>query len=89
MDLDRLVVTIDLLASLPPGNSPQVRVLLTNVRLGTNSLTAARAALEALGMPILPAHIPRREAIGNSFGADPEGLEFYRPVLEQLMAVAS
>ena len=89
MDLDRLRVTIELLASLPPDRTPQVWVLLTNTRLGTNSLSAARAALEELQMPILRGHIPRREAIGNSFGTSPEGLECYTCALAQLKEAVS
>lgn len=89
MDLDRLVVTIDLLASLPADHSPEVRVLLTNVRSGTNSLAAARAALEALAIPVLGLQVPRREAIGNSYGASPAGLWHYQPVLDALEAVAA
>lgn len=89
MDLDRLVVTIDLLASLPADHSPEVRVLLTNVRSGTHSLAAARAALEALAIPVLDPQVPRREAIGNSYGASPAGLGHYQPVLDALEAVAA
>lgn len=85
MDLDRITATVDLLATLPRPDSPEVRVLLTNTRLGTNSLTAARAALEALGMPVLRAGVPRRESIGNSFGTAPSDLSLYRPVLDELL----
>lgn len=85
MDLDRLAATIDLLATLPRPDSPEVRVLLTNTRLGTNSLTAARAALETLGMPVLRVGVPRRESIGNSFGTAPGDLWLYRAVLDELL----
>lgn len=85
MDLDRLAATIDLLATLPRPDSPEVRVLLTNTRLGTNSLLAARAALETLGIPILRAGVPRRESIGNSFGTAPSDLSLYTAVLDELL----
>jgi chromosome partitioning protein len=85
MDLDRLTATIDLLATLPRADSPEVRVLLTNTRLGTNSLAAARAALQALGMPVLRVGVPRRESIGNSFGTAPADLFLYNAVLDELV----
>jgi chromosome partitioning protein len=89
MDLDRLTATIDLLATLPRVDSPEVRVLLTNTRRGTNSLAAARAALEALGMPVLRAGVPRRESVGNSFGSTPADLFLYGAVLDELFGEAA
>lgn len=85
MDVDRLAATVDLLAALPRESSPEVHVLLTNTRLGTNSLAAARAALSAIGMPVMQMTVPRREDIGNSFGDKPADVPSYRFVLDELL----
>jgi chromosome partitioning protein len=91
MDLDRLAPTIDLLSKveLRHRHSPQLHILLTKVRAGTNSATASRLTLEEdFGLPVLEAEIPLLERYANAMGLPVVELGEYEHVITALAARA-
>lgn len=86
MDIDRLRPTVDLVADVERENGHRVTlyVLLTQVRAGTRMARELRPTLEELGVPLLTAQVPMREAYGVSFGAPPAPHVDYAVVLDEL-----
>jgi chromosome partitioning protein len=84
VDLDRLAPTLELLAELDGTHQLAVRLLLTRVRVRTRMAAGARVVLENLGMPILDAEIPLREAFAMAFGSRPALIGEYLSVVQEL-----
>lgn len=84
IDLDRLRPTIELVSEAEDINGLDLRVVLTRVRIGTRSAAAAREVLGELGLPVMAAEVPLREAIAMSFGLEPDDLREYGAVLDEL-----
>ncbi len=85
LDLDRLRPTLELLEEVEHFNGIAIHVLLTRVRRGTKSATAAREVLNELGLPILNAEVPLLEAYSASFGLVPDDLAEYQAAVDELM----
>lgn len=85
MDLARLAATVDLLAELEGRHRPDWFVLLTQTRAGTVSAREARALLLDLGLPVLDAEIPLREAIGTASGSALPDTSDYKPVRDAML----
>ena len=86
MDLDRLRPTVELLAELAEINDVSVYAVLTRVRRGTRSARETRTVLKDMGLEVLSAEIPLREAFGMSFGLEPGTLMEYEEVLGEIAA---
>jgi len=85
LDLDRLKATIDLLAEIEPTNEVSPHALLTRVRQGTKSVSAAREILAELGLPVV-GEIPLREKYANAFGLVPDDAEgWYGKALDAIL----
>lgn len=86
IDLDRLLPTIELLASVEGTHQVDVRVLMTRTRMRTRSRDAARDVLAEMDLPILEAEVPLREVYAVAFGAEPPAAGGdYGHVLAELM----
>lgn len=85
MDMDRLRPTLELLAEVEPLNPLRIALLLTKVRRGTRSATAARQMLKELELPVLDTEVPLREAYATSFGLSPADVGEYEGVLAELL----
>ncbi len=86
MDINRLRPTIDLIAAMERLNAPSIRVLLTKVRSNTRTARLAREMLVTkLGMPVVDAEIPLREAYVTGFGMTPPEGHRYGQVLDELL----
>src|SRR5215208_6288575 len=87
MDLDRLRPTLELLAELAEINDVSVYAVMTRVRRGTRSARETRTVLEEdMGLEVLSAEVPLREAFGMSFGLEPGPLMEYEEVLGEIAA---
>jgi chromosome partitioning protein len=87
LDLDRLKATIELLAEIEPVNEVSPHALLTRVRQGTKSVSAAREILAELGLPVV-GEIPLRERYANAFGLVPDDAEgWYSKALDAILPV--
>jgi chromosome partitioning protein len=89
MDLDRLAPTLDLLSKveLRHKHTPQLRVLLTKVRAGTNSSVASRLVLgEDFKLPVFEVEIPLFERYANAFGLPVTALGEYKDVINMIGA---
>ncbi len=85
LDLDRLKATIELLAEIEPVNEVSPHALLTRVRQGTKSVSAAREILAELGLPVV-GEIPLREKYANAFGLVPDDAEgWYGKALDAIL----
>ena len=85
LDLDRLRPTLELLEEVEHFSGVAIYVLLTRVRRGTKSASAAREVLKELGLPVLEAEIPLLEAFSGSFGLMPSDLAEYGAVMNELV----
>lgn len=85
LDLDRLRPTLELLEEVEHFSGVSIYVLLTRVRRGTKSASAAREVLKELGLPVLEAEIPLLEAYSGSFGLTPSDLAEYGAVMDELV----
>ncbi len=85
LDLDRLRPTLELLEEVEHFNGIAIFVLLTRVRRGTKSATAARAVLNELGLLVLEAEVPLLEAFSGSFGLVPNDLAEYGAAMGELI----
>jgi chromosome partitioning protein len=85
MDMDRLRPTLELLAEVEPLNPLRIAMLLTKVRRGTRSATAARQMLKELELPVLDTEVPLRESYATSFGLSPADVGEYEGVLAELL----
>jgi chromosome partitioning protein len=90
MDLDRLAPTVELMAAAAAAaaTDPDVYVLLTRVRAGTRSATAARELLRERGLPVLQTEIPMLEAYGWAYGLTPPEGHRYGELLDELLHAA-
>ncbi len=86
-DLDRLRVTLDLVAD----EGCTAAVILTRGQTGTRLLLDARAALDEAELPVLAATVPQRQAVAAAYGTRPDGvaLDLYRPVLAELEEIVA
>jgi chromosome partitioning protein len=87
MDIDRLAPTLDLISrvELRHKHTPQLHVLLTKVRAGTNSSVASRLVLkEDFNLPVLKVEIPLLERFANAMGLPITVLGEYKDVLAAL-----
>ncbi|MBO1438661.1 ParA family protein [Meiothermus sp. CFH 77666] len=85
MDMDRLRPTLELLAEVEPLNPLRIAMLLTKVRRGTRSASAARQMLQEMELPVLEAEVPLREGYATSFGLNPAEVGEYEQVLAELL----
>lgn len=85
LDLDRLRPTLELLEEVEHFNGIAIFILLTRVRRGTKSATAARAVLNELGLFVLEAEVPLLEAFSSSFGLVPNDLAEYGVAMDELL----
>lgn len=85
LDLDRLRPTLELLEEVEHFSGVSIYVLLTRVRRGTKSASAAREVLKELGLLVLEAEIPLLEAYSGSFGLTPSDLAEYGAVMDELV----
>lgn len=58
-------------------------MLLTKVRRGTRSVGSVRQALVGMGVPVLAAEVPLREALALAFGQPVTRLGPYEPVVAE------
>ena len=79
LDVSRVWETLPSIEHLP------YRVLLTQARLGTNSLGGVLASLEAEGVPTFQTVIPLRESIADCLGEVPTKHEGYDLVAEKIV----
>lgn len=86
IDINRLRPAIDMIAALETINAPTIRVLLTRVRANTLTGRLARETLTDLGVPVIAAEIPLREAYVAGFGLLPPDGHRYGQVLDELLA---
>jgi len=85
LDLDRLKATVELLAEIEPTNEVALHTLLTRVRQGTKSVSAAREILAELGLPVV-GEIPLRERYATAFGLVPDDAEgWYAKVVDEIL----
>lgn len=89
IDIDRLRPTLELLAEVDPLRAEPVspRVLLTRVRAHTVNARAARQVLDSLGLDVMAAEIPLREAYAGAFGSPVTDIGDYAAVIEELTRV--
>ena len=86
LDLNRVMPTIKLLASLEPMHPVGAGVLLTKVRRGTLSARGVRGVLAEAGVPVLDTEIPLAEMYAASFGIAPVDLGRYNDLITELKA---
>ena len=84
LDLNRIMPTISLLASLEPIHPVVVGVLLTRVRRGTLSARGVRDVLAETGLPVMDTEIPLAETYAGSFGTAPVDLGRYDDLIREL-----
>ncbi len=84
LDLNRIMPTISLLASLEPLHPVEVGVLLTRVRRGTLSARGVRDVLAETGLPVMDTEIPLAETYAGSFGTAPVDLGRYDDLIREL-----
>ena len=84
LDLNRIMPTISLLASLEPVHPVEVGVLLTRVRRGTLSARGVRDVLAETGLPVMDTEIPLAEMYAGSFGTAPVDLGRYDDLIREL-----
>ena len=84
LDLNRIMPTISLLASLEPLHPVEVSVLLTRVRRGTLSARGVRDVLAETGLPVMDTEIPLAEMYAGSFGTAPADLGSYDDLIREL-----
>jgi hypothetical protein len=87
MDAGRLGPTFDLVDEIALLHPLETRVLLTRVRPGTRSASAARAGLRAQEVPLLAAEVRLRESYAAAVNTIPEDLAEYAAVLAELRTV--
>jgi hypothetical protein len=86
LDLLELKSTFEVAAEMEAVREVDAAVLLTRVRLGTRSLSDARAALDSLELPVLDTQIRLREQFGAAQGTAPTEVELaeYGDLLTEL-----
>lgn len=89
IDVDRLRPTLEMLAEIDPLRAEPItpRVLLTRVRAGTVNARAIREVMTGLGLEVMAAQIPLREAYASAFGAPVADLGEYAGVVTELLNV--
>lgn len=91
IDIDRLRPTLELLAEMDPLRPEPIapRVMLTRVRAGTVNARAARQVLDSIGLDVLTAEVPLREAFAGAFGSPVTDIGEYAAVVDELMGVSA
>jgi chromosome partitioning protein len=84
LDLNRILPTISLLASLERVHPVEVGVLLTRVRRGTLSARGVRDVLAETGLLVMDTEIPLAEMYAASFGTAPVNLGRYEDLIAEL-----
>lgn len=84
LDSDTLAATVALLAETEPVDRERpFAMLLTKVRRGTRSVGSVRQALTRMGVPVLAAEVPLREALALAFGQPVTSLGPYESVVAE------
>ena len=68
VDLDRLMPTLELIAEVEPINDLTFFVLLARVRRISREGRDARAAMEAMGLPVMQTEVPQLGFYSDAFG---------------------
>ena len=87
MDINRFRPTLELVAEVEAVTDLDYRVLLTMVRRISREGRDARAAMEALELPVLQAEIPFLGVYRSAFGETIEDTGDYERVAEELLGV--
>lgn len=87
MDINRFRPTLELVAEVESVTDLDYRVLLTMVRRISREGRDARAAMEALELPVLTAEIPFLGVYRSAFGETIEDTGDYEAVAEELLGV--
>jgi chromosome partitioning protein len=89
MDINRFRPTLELVAEVEALTDLDYRVLLTMVRRISREGKDARAAMEALELPVLKAEIPFLGVYRSAFGETIEDAGDYERVAEELLGVGA
>jgi chromosome partitioning protein len=84
LDVREIGKVLDLVTDLAPLRHVDVRVLLTRVRAGTNSLKEAREGLASAGLQLMRSQVVLRESYAASYGSVISNAQEYNFVLEEL-----
>ena len=87
MDINRFRPTLELVAEVESVTDLDYRVLLTMVRRISREGKDARAAMEALELPVLETEIPFLGVYRGAFGETIEGTGDYEKVAEEILEV--
>ena len=87
MDINRFRPTLELVAEVESVTDLDYRVLLTMVRRISREGKDARAAMEALELPVLATEIPFLGVYRGAFGETIEGTGDYEKVAEEILEV--
>lgn len=87
MDINRFRPTLELVAEVESVTDLDYRVLLTMVRRISREGRDARAAMEALELPVLAVEIPFLGVYRSAFGETIEDTGDYEKVAEELLGV--
>jgi len=87
MDINRFRPTLELVAEVEAVTDLDYRVLLTMVRRISREGRDARAAMEALELPVLQTEIPFLGIYRSAFGETIENTGDYEKVAEELLGV--
>lgn len=85
MDVDRIRPTLELVAEVEPINDLSFWVLLTQVRRIAREGRDARAAMEALELPVMRTEIPQLGFYADAFGEPVDDLADYERVAAELL----
>jgi chromosome partitioning protein len=88
MDINRFRPTLELVAEVESVTNLDYRVLLTMVRRISREGRVARAAMDALELPVLRAEIPFLGVYRSAFGETIDELGDYEAVADELLEVA-
>ena len=90
IDLDRVILTLELVAEVEPLNELSFHVLLTRVRRISREGRDARAVMEEMGLPVLATEVPQLSFYSDAFG-EPLGpnLGEYKNVAAELEALVA
>lgn len=86
MDLDRVLPTLELIAEVEPVNDLTFHVMLARVRRISREGRDARAAMEAMGLPVMRTEVPQLGFYADAFGeVVGENLGDYDQVARELL----
>ena len=89
MDINRFRPTLELVAEVEAVTDLDYRVLLTMVRRISREGRDARAAMEALDLPVLATEVPFLGLYRTAFGETIEDTSDYEKVAEELLEVGA